>query len=161
MIRDLIKGGGTVLAALLVFSALRQISLPLVIGVNVFTVAVIVYAVSEGEIAGALAGAVCGLIIDSFSLGLFGLAGLSKTVTGFAAGFVSRKINVQQPVRMFIFSGLLGAADLGLWVLLTTLVAAESFPWAGGWLLVQPLGTAVLATAVQLALRRIKARRAI
>lgn len=160
MIRNVIKGGLTVLAAVLVFFALRQISLPLVIGVNVFAVAVIVYAVSEGEIAGALVGAVCGLIIDAFSLGLFGLAGLSKTVTGFLAGFISRKINVQPPGRMFVFAGLLGAADLALWVLLATLIAAEGFPWAGGWLLIQPVGTAVLATAVILVLRRIKARRA-
>ncbi len=158
--RKLIQGAATVLAAVLVFLALRQISLPLMIGVNVFTVAVIVYGASEGELAGALAGAACGLIVDSFSLGLFGLAGLSKTVTGYLAGFISRKINVQPPARMFIFAGILGAVDLGLWVLLATVIAAEGFPWAGGWLLVQPVGTAVLVMAVTLALRRIKVRRA-
>jgi len=153
------KGAATIRAAVLVFFALRQISLPLVIGVNVFTVAVIVYAVSEGELAGALVGALCGLIIDSFSLGLFGLAGLSKTVTGYLAGFISRKINVQPPARMFIFGGLLGALDLALWVLLATVIAAEGFPWAKGWLLVQPVGTAVLVMAVTLAFRKIKVRR--
>ena len=114
MIQNIIRGGLTVLAAFLVFSALRQISLSLAIGVDVFTVAVIVYGVSEGEIAGAIMGMVCGLIIDAFSLGLFGLAGLSKTVTGFLAGFISRKINVQPPGRMIVFAGLLGAADLAL-----------------------------------------------
>jgi rod shape-determining protein MreD len=158
MIRSIIKGGLTVLAAFLVFSALRQISLPLAIGVDVFAVAVIVHGVSEGEVAGALIGAVCGLIIDAFSLGLFGLAGLSKTVTGFLAGFVSRKINVQPPGRMIVFAGLLGAADLALGVLLSTLIASKGFSWAGGWLLVQPAGTAILATAVLQVLRRMKAR---
>jgi rod shape-determining protein MreD len=159
MIRNIINGGLTILAAFLVFSALRQISLPLALGVNVFTVAVIAYGVSEGEVAGAILGAVCGLIIDAFSLGLFGLAGLTKTIIGFLAGFISRKINVQPPGRMAVFAGLLGAGDLALWVLLTTLVAAESFPWARGWLLVQPAGTAILTTAVLQVIRRIKARR--
>lgn len=158
MIQKIIRGGLTVLAAFLVFSALRQISVPLAIGVDVFAVAVIVHGVSEGEVAGAIMGMVCGLIIDAFSLGLFGLAGLSKTVTGYLAGFVSRKINVQPPGRMIVFAGLLGAADLALGVLLTTLVASEGFPWARGWLLVQPAGTAILATSAIQVIRRIKAR---
>lgn len=159
MIRNIINGGLTVLAAFLVFSALRLISLPLALGVNIFTVAVIAAGVTGGEIAGVILGAVCGLIIDAFSIGLFGLAGVTKTITGYLAGYISRKINVQPPGRMAVFSGLLGAADLGLWILLTTLIAAEGIPWARGWLLVQPVGTAILTTAVLQVLRRFKARR--
>lgn len=158
MIRHVIRGGLSVLAAFLVFSALRQISLPLALGIDVFTVAVIVHGVSEGEVAGAIVGAICGLIIDAFSHGLFGLAGLSKTVTGFLAGFVSRKINVQPPARMAVFAGLLGAADVALGILLSTLVGAEDVPWARGWILVQPAGTAILATLVIHVLRRTRAR---
>ena len=57
MIRKIIRGGLTVLAAFLVFSALRQISPSLAFGIDVFAVAVIVHGVSEGEVAGAVLGA--------------------------------------------------------------------------------------------------------
>jgi rod shape-determining protein MreD len=157
--RGVIKGGLTVLAALLVFAALRQVSAPILIGANVFAVAVIVYAAYEGEIAGALVGAVSGLIVDAFSLGLFGLAGLVKTVTGFTAGYVSRKVSVLTPGRMFVFAGALGAFDLGFWILLEVFIAGEKFPWSQGWLLVQPLGTATLAAGCVHAIRRIRTRR--
>ena len=159
MMRHVLKGGLTVLTALLVFAALRQISAPLVIGVNIFAVAVIVYAAHEGEVAGALVGAVCGLIVDVFSLGLFGLTGLAKTVTGYLAGYFSRKISVLTPGRMFVFAGALGALDLGLWILLVVLIAGESVPWSRGWLLAQPVGTAALAAGCVHALRRIRIRR--
>jgi rod shape-determining protein MreD len=157
--RNVITVGLTVLAAVLVFTALRAIALPLPIGINVFTVAVISLGVFEGEIAGAVTGAVCGLVIDALSLGMFGLAGLTKTVTGFLAGFVSRKLNIQPPGRLFVFAGVLGIIDLALGVFLQAVVAAEGFPWARGWLLVQPAGTAVLVTAFVCLVRRIKARR--
>jgi rod shape-determining protein MreD len=158
MTRHLTRGGLAVLTAFLVFSALRQISLPLALGIDVFTVAVIVHGFFEGEIAGSIVGAVCGLVIDAFSHGLFGLSGLSKTVVGFLAGFISRKINVQLPARMAVFAGLLGAVDLGLGILLSTLVGAESLPWARGWLFIRPAGAAVLATAAVQVLRRIRSR---
>jgi len=157
--KTLIKGGLAVLAAFLAFTALARISVPALLGVNVFTAAVIVYAVEEGEIPGALAGAASGLIVDVFSYGLFGLAGLVKTATGFLAGFVSRKINVQPPGRLFVFAFVLAALDLGLWVLLAALISSEGIPWAGGWLFFQPVGTAALATSAHVVLRMIGDRR--
>ncbi|MDP2915689.1 MAG: hypothetical protein Q8O91_09580 [Candidatus Aminicenantes bacterium] len=155
--KPLIKGGLTILAAFVLTAALRQISVPLLICVNVFTVAVILFGLIEGETQGAVLGMACGLVVDSFSLGIFGLSGLANTVTGFLSGFISRKMNVLPIGRLFVFTGLMGALDLGLWVLLSA-VFSEGFPWGGGFLLAQPLVTAALATVVYPIHRRIKTR---
>jgi len=156
--KPLIKGGLTILAAFVLTAALRQISVPLLICVNVFTVAVILFGLIEGETQGAVLGMACGLVVDSFSLGIFGLSGLANTVTGFLSGFISRKINVLPTGRLFVFTGLMGALDLGLWLLLSSVFFSEGFAWGGGWLLVQPLITAALGTVVYSIYRRIKAR---
>lgn len=158
MMRDVIKGGLAILATFVVFSALRWISLAVPLAVNVFTVAVILFGLVRGEVAGAVFGMVCGLIIDTFSLGVFGLAGLANTVTGFAAGFISRKLNVLSLRRLFVFMAVLSCCDLGVWIALTALVFDEGLPWGGGLLAVQPLLTAALGTLTFLAYRRIKAR---
>jgi len=155
----LIKGGLTILAAFAAAAALRQISGPFLLSVNLFTVAVILFGLSEGETAGAILGMACGLVVDSFSLGIFGLSGVANTATGFLSGFISRKMNVLPIGRLFLFTGVMGALDLGLWMLLTAVFFAEDFPWRGGYLLAQPLVTAVLATMTYGILRRIKARR--
>ena len=156
--RPIIKGGLTILAAFVLTSALRQLSVPLLLCVNVFTVAVILFGLIEGEMQGAVLGMACGLVVDSFSLGIFGLSGLANTVTGFLSGFISRKMNVLPMGRLFVFTGLMGALDLGLWVLLSAVFFSEGFPWGGGILLAQPLVTAALGTIVYLIYRRIKAR---
>ncbi len=126
--------------------------------VNVFTVAVILFGLLEGETKGAVFGMICGLVIDSFSLGIFGLSGFANTATGFLSGFISRKLNVLPLGRLFLFTGLMGAFDLGLWVLLSAVFFSEGFPWGGGFLLAQPLVTAALGTVVYSLYRRIKAR---
>jgi len=154
----IIKGGLTILTAFILAAALRQISAPLLIGVNVFTVAVILFGLLEGETEGAVFGMICGLVIDSFSLGIFGLSGFANTATGFLSGFISRKLNVLPLGRLFLFTGLMGAFDLGLWVVLSAVFFSEGFPWGGGFLLAQPLVTAALGTVVYSLYRRIKAR---
>jgi rod shape-determining protein MreD len=156
--RNIIEGGLIVLAAFILTSALQQISVALTVSVNIFAAAVIVFALNRGELAGAVLGMICGLIVDSFSLGIFGLAGIANTVTGFAAGVISRKINVLPLGRTFVFIGLMGLLDVALWMLLTSVFFAEGLAWGGGLVLVQPLGTAVLGTLVVWLSRRIKVR---
>jgi len=156
--KPIIRGGLTILAAFILATVLRQIAAPLLLVVNVFTVAVILFGLIEGETQGAVFGMVSGLVVDSFSLGIFGLAGLANTVTGFVSGFVSRKLNVLPLGRLFLFTGVMGALDLGLWMLLSAVFFAEDFPWGGGFLLVQPLVTAVLGTLAYSIYRRLKAR---
>ena len=90
-----IVGGLAILASTLVFFLLRSLPFSGSLIVDVFTVAVLLYGTFYGEIPGAVLGAIGGLIVDTFSLGIFGLSGMSLTAGGFLAGFVSRKINIQ------------------------------------------------------------------
>jgi rod shape-determining protein MreD len=154
----LLRGSLTVLGVFLVFTVLHGLAVPLVVLVNVFTIAVILFGVIEGEIPGAVFGMVCGLIVDSFSLGVFGLAGVANTVAGYLAGVISRKIDVVRPARLCLFVGLMAALDLGLWAGLSAVFFSEGFPWTGGWLLAQPFVSALLGTAAFLVYRRLKAR---
>jgi rod shape-determining protein MreD len=156
--KNIIKGGLTILAAFLIYSALHQLSVSVFIGVNVFTIVVILFGIIEGEIGGAIMGMVSGLVVDSFSLGIFGLSGIANTITGFLAGFISRKLNILPLGRLFVFIGVMGALDLGLWVLLSSVFFSEGFPWGGGFLLVQPVLTAVLGTLGYSLYRKLKAR---
>ncbi len=156
--KDIIKGGLTILGAFLVYSALHHLSISVFIGVNVFTIVVILFGIIEGEIGGAIMGMACGLVVDSFSLGIFGLSGIANTITGFLAGYISRKLNILPLGRLFVFTGVMGALDLGLWVLLSAVFFSEGFPWGGGFLLVQPVLTAILGTLGYSLYRKFKAR---
>jgi rod shape-determining protein MreD len=158
-LRDVIHGGASLIAAFLLQAALQRVAAPVLLAVNVFAVTVIVFAVLKGELAGAVMGLACGLVVDSFSLGIFGLAGIANTVTGYAAGYVSRKINVLLPSRMVVFIGLMGLLDFSLWVLLTSVFFGQAVPWDRGLVFVQPLLTAVLGTLTYTLIRKLKARR--
>jgi rod shape-determining protein MreD len=158
-LRDFIHGGASLIAAFLLQAALQRVAAPVLLAVNVFAVTVIVFAVLKGELAGAIMGLACGLVVDSFSLGIFGLAGIANTVTGYAAGYVSRKINVLLPSRMVVFIGLMGLLDFSLWVLLTSVFFGQAVPWNRGLVFVQPLLTAVLGTLTYTLIRKLKARR--
>ena len=157
--RDAIEGGAIILAALLVYTALHQISASLLVAVNIFSVAVILFGLAKGETAGALMGTACGLIVDSFSLGIFGIAGFAGTVTGFTTGYVSRKINVLPLGRLFVFIGLMGTLNLSLWTLFTSVFFGEGIPWNRGLMLAQPLLTAFLGTLAVVLYRKIKVLR--
>jgi rod shape-determining protein MreD len=158
-LRDVIHGGASLIAAFLLQAALQRVAAPVLLAVNVFAVTVIVFAVLKGELAGAVMGLACGLVVDSFSLGIFGLAGIANTVTGYAAGYVSRKINVLLPSRMVVFIGLMGLLDFSLWVLLTSVFFGQAVPWDRGLVFVQPLLTAVLGTLTYTLIRKLKDRR--
>jgi len=158
-LRDVIHVGAGLIAAFLLQAALQRVAAPVLLAVNVFAVTVIVFAVLKGELAGAVMGLACGLVVDSFSLGIFGLAGIANTVTGYAAGYVSRKINVLLPSRMVVFIGLMGLLDFSLWVLLTSVFFGQAVPWDRGLVFVQPLLTAVLGTLTYTLIRKLKARR--
>ena len=86
-LRDVLHGGLTLLAAFVVHAALRWITVPFLIALDVYAVAVILFALVKGEIAGAVMGTACGLVIDSFSLGVFGLAGAFSPSVFFGRGF--------------------------------------------------------------------------
>ncbi len=116
--------------------------------VNVFSWVVIYFALEKGELAGMLLGTACGLMQDSLSLGVFGVAGLSKTLLGYSAGFVSRKINVTPFGRNILFLFILSSLELLLWLALSMFIFSRRFDAAGGAIFFQPLVTAFAAGSI-------------
>ncbi|MGD9347029.1 MAG: rod shape-determining protein MreD, partial [Candidatus Aminicenantes bacterium] len=69
--RDLLETSVGIIIALILYSLLSHISIYLIQAINVFSLLVIYMSSTRNEIYGACLGAVCGLIQDSFSLGVF------------------------------------------------------------------------------------------
>lgn len=146
--RGLLHGGLTLLAAFLGHILFGKILAQSAFGVNPFLVAVLLFAVVKGDLAGAIMGSVAGLVADSFSLGVFGVSGAVYTAVGFLAGWISRRINVMTIVRSFVFLFILSALAMVLRLGLTAVVIAERIPWSNGRLLLQPPATALCASLV-------------
>jgi rod shape-determining protein MreD len=91
-------------------------------------------------------GAGCGLIQDAFSLGVFGVAGLSKTILGFLAGYIAKKIDVTPYVRNFFFILILLGVDFLLWALLSSFIFSERLFLGKTLYSLQPLTTAIIGS---------------
>jgi len=137
-----------IIFALVLFAAFSYISVYLIQAINVFSLVVIYYAASKDEIHGACLGAVCGLIQDSFSLGVFGVAGIAKTVVGFIAGFVAKRINVVPASRNFVFVFIMITIELILWASLYAFVYSKGFNTGRGVIFIQPLITALIGSVL-------------
>lgn len=146
-------------AAVLAYSLAGGAGPSVLVVVNAFSVVVLYFSVRRGELFGAVLGSFCGLVQDSFSLGVFGVAGLTKTMLGFWAGYVSRRIDVAPFSRNALFMLVMSVLEMLLWVLVTAVVRAESINFHGGLILLQPVVTAVLGSALFLAERKVRARR--
>lgn len=146
LMKDIIKVIFLIVGAFFVRTMLVEISVYSILIFNLMNVVVIYFAVKKEEIFGACTGSVCGLIQDSFSLGVFGIAGLSKTVMGFAAGYISRKINIYSLSRNFVFIFLMSGGELILWSLLYSFIFSENINTGEGLIFFQPLGTAILGS---------------
>ncbi len=133
-----------VLAAFLLNFLFAKISISLFLSINLLSLIVIYFAVEKGEVYGACLGAFCGLIQDSFSLGIYGVAGIAKTILGFLAGYVSGKINVTPVRRNFVFIFLLLCLELAVWALLYSFIFSERVNTGGGIIFFQPLISAVI-----------------
>jgi cell shape-determining protein MreD len=153
-----IVGGLAILASTLVFFLFRSLPFSGSLIVDVFTVAVLLFGALYGEIPGAVLGAVGGLIVDTFSLGIFGLSGMSLTAGGYLAGFVSRKINIQSWTRSFLFFAVLAVGVFAAGTGLAFLIGGNPIPWAGGLVLARPFVTAVAAVLLHESIRRWKVR---
>ncbi len=157
ILKDILEAAAAVLAAFLLYSLAGRAYPPLVLVFNAFSLVVIVFAVWKGEVFGAVLGTVCGLLQDSFSLGVFGVAGLSKTLLGFMAGYVSGKMQIGPSFRNFVFIFVCSAGELAVWALLYALVVSRKMASGGALTLFQPLVTAVLGTALLWLARRLEA----
>lgn len=145
-----------VIIAFLIYTIFNKISVSLLQLFNVFSLVVIYFAVEKNEIFGAGLGTFCGLIHDSFSLGVFGVAGLAKTIMGFLAGYVSKKIDVLPFWRNFVFIFLLISIEFILWALLYSFIFSQNVSAGGKLIYFQPLTTAIVGSILFLLLKRIK-----
>ncbi len=148
MLRHFLKISIATIFALVLSSVLTKISYEFSLVLNVFNLLVLYFALEEGEIYGAVMGSVGGLIQDSFSIGVFGIAGISKTIMGFLAGYISRRINVVPRVRRTVFIFVMLLSEVLLWMFLYSFVLSEEFYTAKGWLFLQPVCTTILAFMV-------------
>ena len=155
--RDILEAAAGTLAAFILYSLLGKADPALLLIINTFTLVVILFATLKGEVFGALLGTACGLLQDSFSLGVFGVAGLSKTLMGFAAGYISRKMNVAPLSRNFIFIFLMATGELAVWAFLYGLVFSERIATGNALIFFQPLATSVLGSGLFAIVRRIRA----
>jgi len=140
----------------LLYLALKTISFSLIQLFNIFGLIVIYFAMRRGEIFGACFGAGCGLIQDAFSLGVFGVAGLSKTILGFLAGYIAKKIDVTPPVRNFLFILFLLGFEFLLWALLSSFIFSQKLFIGKTFYSLQPLTTAIFGSILFILLGKIK-----
>ncbi len=136
----------SVLIAFVLYTLLGKISVSLLLLVNFFSLLVIYFALKKGEIYGACLGTICGLLQDSFSLSVFGVAGIAKTIIGFFAGYISGKINVTSVRRSFVFVFVLLCMELLIWAFLYSFIFSERVNTGGGLIFFQPLITAAVGS---------------
>jgi rod shape-determining protein MreD len=156
---DVLRAFLATLAAVLVYSVAGNAGPAVLVVFNAFSLVVLYFSVRRGEVFGALLGTMCGLAQDTFSLGVFGVAGLTKTLLGFWTGYISRRIDVVPFARNALFMLVMSVLEMFLWVLITVVVRLDSMNLHGGLSLLQPLVTAILASSLFALERRIKARR--
>lgn len=155
--KGILQSAAATLAAFILYSLLGKADPAFLLVLNSFTLVVVFFAMVKGEAFGAVLGSVCGLLQDSFSLGVFGVAGLSKTLLGFAAGYVSKKMNVAPLSRNFIFIFVMATGELAVWAFLYGIVFSEKIATGNALIFFQPLVTSVLGTAMFAVVRRIRA----
>jgi len=148
MMKHFLKITIAIISTVVLFSVLTKISPAFTMIFNIFNLLVLYFALEEGEIYGAVMGSVGGLIQDSFSIGVFGIAGTSKTILGFLAGYISRRINVVPRVRRVIFIFVMLLSEVLLWMFLYSFVISEKFYTAKGLFFLQPVCTTALAFIV-------------
>ena len=156
--RDFIKVAIGILIAFLFYTIFSRVSPSVLLLFNVLSLVVIYFAIKKGEVFGSCLGAVCGLLHDYFSFGVYGVGGLAKTATGYLAGYLSRKIDIGPPIRNFFFLVILIIFELILWALLYFFIVPERINTGGGLIFFQPLTTAFLGVVVFFFMRKLSAK---
>jgi rod shape-determining protein MreD len=160
VLRNIGRAALATLAAFVFYSLLGGVRPSVLVVLNAFSVIVVTFSVGQDEIFGAVLGSVCGLVQDSFSLGVFGVAGLTKTLLGFWTAYISRRIDITPFSRSALFLLVMSGLELILWVLLSALVLREPMDFRHGLVGLQPFVTALLASLILRVVRRVQARRA-
>ena len=146
--RKYLEPGLGIVLAVALYAILGKIAAPLVLVFNPFSWVVLYFSLTRQELFGALTGSVCGLLQDSLSIGVFGVGGLSKTLMGFACGYVSRKINVAPVVRNLVFLFILALAELVIWKGLASFLFRTRLTTEHGLAFLQPVATALVVAGL-------------
>jgi rod shape-determining protein MreD len=155
---DVVRAFLGTIVAVLVYSVAGAGAPALLVVFNAFSVVVLYFSIRRGEIFGALLGTMCGLVQDAFSLGVFGVGGLTKTLLGFWTGYISRRIDVAPLARNALFMLVMSVVEMVLWVLITALVRLKPVNLQGGLVFIQPVVTAVVGSSLIALERWIQAR---
>lgn len=142
---NILRTAAAIGTAFILSSLLSGVSPVLPLVINLLSVVVLYAAVNRGEVYGAVVGMLCGLLQDSFSLGVFGVAGIAKTLAGFTAGYVSKKINITRFSRRYPFFTLVLAMELAIWAFLYAPIYGRRINIGGGLLLLEPFLTGLAA----------------
>jgi rod shape-determining protein MreD len=134
-----------IIAVVFLFSLFTKISDEAARILNVFNVLVFYFGYKRGEVQGAVMGTVCGLIQDSFSVGVFGISGISKTLMGYATGFISKRINVTTFSRRFMFMLFMFSGEMIVWIVIYSFVISDKIHTSNGLFFFQPLSTTLVA----------------
>lgn len=153
VLKDALRALLGVLVAVAAYSAAGARTPSLLVVFNAFSVVVLYFSIRRGEVFGAVLGTLCGLVQDAFSLGVFGVAGLTKTLLGYWSGYVSRRIDVAPFARNALFMLAMAVLEMLLWLLMTAIVRVRSIDLRGGLVFLQPVVTALLG-ALLFALER-------
>ena len=156
--KRIIEGIAGLALAVVLHTILGKVAAPLLVLFNAFSWVVLYFGLTRHDVFGALMGTACGLLQDSLSLGIFGVGGLTKTLLGFGAGYISRKINVAPAARTFVLVLVLASAELFLWKSLVLFLFGERFSAAGGLAFLQPLATSLVVSVAFQVFRRREAR---
>lgn len=159
ILKDIGRAVLCVLAAVLIYSLAGAAGPSVLVVLNAFAIVVVFFSVRRGEVFGAFLGTACGLVQDAFSLGVYGLGGLTMTLLGFWTGFIVRRIDVSPFLRHGAFLLVMSMLELGLRMLLTSVVRQEAIHLHGGLLLLQPLVTSWVASSIFAAERYYLSRR--
>jgi len=157
--RDYLFGGLVIFISVVLYLFLQNVSFLFPFLFNVFSIVVIYFAVEKGEVFGDFTGMACGLIQDSFSLGVFGVAGIAKTLLGYFTGLISKKINIVPFFRNVLFNITMLIFELLVWVFIYTLIIGEKLYTANGLLFLQPFCTALAASVTIALVRKVRKRK--
>lgn len=155
---DILRAFLGTLAAVLVYSVAGAGAPALLVVFNAFSVVVLYSSIRRGEVFGSLLGTMCGLTQDAFSLGVFGVAGLTKTLLGFWTGYISKRIDIGPLGKNALFMLVMSVLEMILWVLITAVVRMKPVNLQGGLIFLQPVVTALLGSSLFVLERRIQAR---
>jgi rod shape-determining protein MreD len=158
--KDVLRALAGTLIAVLVYTLAGAGAPGLLVVFNAFSVVVLYFSVRRGEVFGAMLGTMCGLVQDAFSIGVFGVAGLTKTLLGFWTGYVAKRLDVAPFTRNALFLLVMSVLETLVWVLLMAVVRFKSVNVFGGLLFIQPVVTAVLGSTLFAIERRMRARKA-